>query len=46
MFVQKVKRFLGTPFGTVRGVTQGDPAPPMIFDIRVDSVVRLTLEVF
>ena len=28
MFIPKVKRFLGTPFGTGRGVTQGDPAPP------------------
>ena len=45
MFVPKVKRFLGTPFGTGRGVTQGDPAPPMIFNILADAVVRAILEV-
>ena len=45
MFIQKAKRFLGTPFVTVRGVTQVDPASPMIFNIVVDAVVRATLEV-
>ena len=44
-FVQKAKRFLGTPFGTVRGVTQGYHYSPMIFNIVVDAVVRETLEV-
>ena len=44
MFVPKVKRFLGTPFGTGIGVTQGDPASPMILNIVVDAVVRETLE--
>ena len=44
MFVPKVKRFLGMPFGTGRGVTQGDPTTPMIFNIVVDAVVRATLE--
>ena len=46
MFVPKAKRFLGTPFGTGIGVTQGDPASPMIFNIMVDAVLRATLEVF
>ena len=45
MFVPKVKRFLGTPFGTGREVTQGDPDSTMIFNIVVEAVVRATLEV-
>ena len=45
MFVPKVKIFLGTPFGTVRGVTQVYPASHMIFNIMVDALVRATLEV-
>ena len=45
MFFPKVKRFLGTPFGTVIGVTQGEPASPMIFNIVIDAVARATLEV-
>ena len=45
MFVPKVNRFLGTPFGTGRGVTQGDSAYPIIFNIVVDMVVRAMLEV-
>ena len=45
MFVPKIKRFLETPFGTVIGVTQGDPTSPMIFNIVVDTVVRAKLEV-
>ena len=40
-----MNRFLGKPFGTGRGVTQGDPAPPMKFNIVVDAVVRAVLEV-
>ena len=44
MFVPKVKRFLGTPFGTLRGVTQGYPASLVILNIMVDAVVRVTLE--
>ena len=46
MVVPKVKRFLGTPSSTVRVFTQRDPVSPMIFNIMVDAVVRLTLEVF
>ena len=45
MFVQKAKRFLGTPFGTGRVFTQGDPNYPMILNIVVDAVARATLEV-
>ena len=32
-------------FGTGRGVTQGDPNCPMIFNILVDVVVQAVLEV-
>ena len=45
IFVPKANRFLWLPFGTGRGVTQGHPAFPMIFNIFVDAVVRATLEV-
>ena len=45
MFVPKSKRFLGTPFSMGRGVTQGDPTSPMIFNIVVDAVVRATFNV-
>ena len=45
MFVPKLKRLLGMMFGTVRGVMQVDPASPMIFNIVVDAVVRVMLEV-
>ena len=45
MFVPKSKRFLGTPCGTGIGVTQGNLASPMIFNIVVDAVLRETLEV-
>ena len=45
MFVPKVNRFLGTPFSTGRGFTQGDPSSPMILNIVVDAVVGATLEV-
>ena len=27
-----------------RGLTQGDPTPPMIFNIMVDAVVRVVLD--
>ena len=36
----KKRRFYGRPFGTERGVTQGDPASQYIFNIVVDAVVR------
>ena len=41
----KNKMSLGTPFGTGRGVRQGDPASPMIFNTLVGAVVRDMLEV-
>ena len=40
----KAGKFLGQPFGTGWGVTQGDPAWPIIFNIVVDLVVRAVLE--
>ena len=43
-FVPKLKRFLGMPLGTGRGVTQGDHASPMILNIVMDAVARTTLE--
>ena len=39
IFVLRAKRSLGTPFGTGKGVMQGDPASPMIFNIVVVAVV-------
>ena len=44
MFVPKVKRFLWKPFSTGRGVMQGDPHSPILFNIVADTVVRATLE--
>ena len=35
--------FLGRPFGTGRGVTQGDPESPIIFNIVVDALLRAVL---
>ena len=40
----KVGKYLGTEFGTGIGVTQGDPAPSMIFNIVLDALVRAVLE--
>ena len=37
-------KFLGRPFVTGRGVTQGNPELPMIFNIVVDAVVQAVLE--
>ena len=37
--VPKSGKCLGTPFGTGRGVTQGDTAYPIIYNIVVDEVV-------
>ena len=45
LFVPKASRFLGMNFGTGRGVMQGNPAPPMIFNTVVDTVVRAVLVV-
>ena len=42
--VPKLVQHLGTSFGTGRGVTQGYPASPMIFNILVDAVVRAVLD--
>ena len=42
--VPKVGKCLGTAFGTGRGVTQGDPASPIILKNVVDVVVRAVLE--
>ena len=41
----KDSRFLGMEFGTGRGVTQGDPTSPMIFNIVANTVVIAVLEV-
>ena len=43
--VPKSGKFLGKAFRTGRGVTQGNPAYPMIFNIMVDAVVRAVLDV-
>ena len=45
VFVPKAKSFLGTPFGTGRGFTKGDPDSTMIFNIAVEAVARATLEI-
>ena len=42
--VPKVGKYPGTAFGTGRGVTQGDPTSPIIFNSVVDAVVRAVLE--
>ena len=44
MIFPEVSKYLGTEFGTGRGVTQGNPASPMIFNIVVDMVVWAVLE--
>ena len=40
----KTGKFLGNYFRTGRGLTQGDPASPMTFNIVADVVVRLVLD--
>ena len=45
IFVPKARRFLGMDFGTWIGVTKGNPASPIIFNIVVDEVARAVLEV-
>ena len=43
--VPKTGKFLGKGFRTGRGLNQGEPASPMIFNIVVDAVVRSDLDV-
>ena len=43
--VPKLSKFLGKYFRTGRGVTQGNPFPSTIFNIVVDVVVILVLDV-
>ena len=42
--VTKSGKYYGRPFSTGRGVTQGDPVYPTLFNIIVDAVVRATLQ--
>ena len=44
-FCSQASRFLGTLFGTGRGVTQVSPVSPMIFNIVMEVVVKAVLEV-
>ena len=37
--------FPGKEFRTGRGLTQGDPASPMVFNVAVDAVVRAFLDI-
>ena len=43
--VPNMGKFLGKEFWIGGGVTQGDPASPTIFNIVVDAVVRVVLDV-
>ena len=45
LFVPKASRFLGMAFSTGIGVTQVEPASPMICNIVVDVVVISVMEV-
>ena len=38
--VARAGGYYGTAFGGERGVTQGDPLSPIIFNVVVDAVVR------
>ena len=38
--VPKAGKYFGRPFRMERGVTQGDPVSPKIFNIVVDAVIR------
>ena len=40
MMVERAGRYYRTAFKEVRGVTQGDPLSPTIFNVVVDAVVR------
>ena len=42
--VTKAGNYYERPFSTGRGVTQGDPVFPTLFNIIVDAVVRETLQ--
>ena len=42
--VTKPGKYYGRPFSTGRGLTQGDPVSPKMFNIIVDEVVRVTLQ--
>ena len=42
--VSRSGKCYGCPFITGRGVTQGDPVSPTIFNIVVDEVVRAALQ--
>ena len=44
--VPKVGKCLDTAFQTGRGVTQGDPAYPMVFNILVDVGMHAVFNVF
>ena len=41
--VPKAGKFLWRPFGMGRGITQGDPTSPIVFNIMVDTVVQEVL---
>ena len=43
MIVSKASKCLGIAFETGRGLIQGDPTSPMVFNIMVDAVVRAVL---
>ena len=45
IFVPRVERFLGTAFVTGRGVIKGNLASSMIFNIMVNTVVIVVLEI-
>ena len=42
--VLKAGKIFGQMFGTYRGVTQGNPVSPKIFNVVVDVAVRVVLK--
>ena len=44
-FVTNASMFIGMDFVTGRGVMQGNPSPLLVFNIMVDVVMRVVLEV-